>query len=871
MEFWKTYRIVKARRWMILGLLLITLLTVWVAKKVLEDQTQYVTSAIVLPSPEAMSTGGFYNTNKADLMNPTSDRYSRLAQFLQEIRTHFDSAVALAENDSIEQKRAVVQALSSKLNLDQINSQFAPSGKKKYEDLDAFIKTADEGQLDQILKNYSPDLNPAMWGTKNFTPQEKMQVHDGLTAVPVYDSSINTTPGSNTVTPVSTDYIQIGMHAADPNKATLLANLLAATFINGYKDAGLEEYNANINSAKKAEHGARVAYNQAQDALIAFKKNTPLVELGTTANAFISNMQQLKQKRDQAEVELQVAQKGASNYEQLAEATGQSLRTTLDPLGRPQVQALQVQIAQDEEALDALKNTDLLPTHPRYQKAQGRVDAEKRELQALEAQPYVSVSVNPQYQSLKAQANAERSTAARAQQAIQALDAQITQQQQENETLPDQEKKLATLTENYNTSLLQKKAADANIASLARNQTSFNQGLISMETPATDAVPDTSGPSLAVLLIYGAILSLIIGIAAAIGLDYLDNSVQTIPDAEKLLGMPVSAVIPLMPPGDPRRQNRLTVSDPLSPIAEAYRLLRTDLLFTAEEKPFQSLMAATAKPGQGATTTICNLAVALATVGKRVILIDADLRRPKLHDFFSVSNEIGLTSLLRDECELEEALKVTDIDNLLVLPSGPLPLNPAELLASQKMRSLHDRLKPHTDFVLVDTPSAIAFSDSSILASYLDAVMIVVRAQETPRGSEVQLKNMLKKARANIVGVVLNGVKPQLVDSYFYHAAYYPQITTGNGHALGVASNGGVLPPPNGSNGHHGKQKTHERTLEGDTVGETIAGRPADESLENIESTVIMDDVIRDDIVTVTPQKSRGRFSLRRKPDNDQN
>ena len=220
---------------------------------------------------------------------------------------------------------------------------------------------------------------------------------------------------------------------------------------------------------------------------------------------------------------------------------------------------------------------------------------------------------------------------------------------------------------------------------------------------------------------------------------------QTIPDAEKLLGMPVSAVIPAMPPGDPRHQTRLTVSDPLSPIAESYRLLRTDLLFTAEDKPFKSLMAATAKPGQGATTTICNLAVALASVGKRVILIDADLRRPKLHGFFNVSNETGLTSLLRDECELEEALKVTDIDNLLVLPSGPLPLNPAELLASQKMRALHERLKPHTDFVLVDTPSAIAFSDSSILASYLDAVMIVVRAQETPRGSEIQLKNLLEQ------------------------------------------------------------------------------------------------------------------------------
>ncbi|MDQ2687139.1 MAG: CpsD/CapB family tyrosine-protein kinase, partial [Armatimonadota bacterium] len=197
----------------------------------------------------------------------------------------------------------------------------------------------------------------------------------------------------------------------------------------------------------------------------------------------------------------------------------------------------------------------------------------------------------------------------------------------------------------------------------------------------------------------------------------------------------------------------------------------------------------TAKPGQGATTTICNLAVALAQVGKNVILIDADLRRPHLHDYFGVSNDKGLTSLLQGECEMGEALKHTDIDKLVLLPSGPLPLNPAELLASPQMRSLHERLKPHTDFILIDTPSAIAFSDSAILASFMDAVLLVMRAQEAPRGGEGRVKELLTKARANVVGVVLNGVKPELVDSAYYHSAYYPQITT-------TLPNAGALPPP---------------------------------------------------------------------------
>jgi len=113
-------------------------------------------------------------------------------------------------------------------------------------------------------------------------------------------------------------------------------------------------------------------------------------------------------------------------------------------------------------------------------------------------------------------------------------------------------------------------------------------------------------------------------------------------------------------------------------------------------------------------------------------------------------------------------------------------VNPSELLASQKMRTLHERLKPHTDFILVDTPSAIAFSDSTILSSFLDSVLLVVRAQEAPRGGEHHVREMLNKARANIVGVVLNGVKPQLVDSYFYHSAYYPPppVERTGAHAL---------------------------------------------------------------------------------------
>ena len=869
MEFWKIYRIVKARRWMILGLLLITLVTVAIAYKVVDEQGQYTAATVVLPSLDAYNPSGYGGKGE---IGPTYGRMDRMAQFIQSIKLHaLPMAFDLATKSELDQKRAIVQSL-----VDKLTPKVADEVRNPHT-LQAMPETtldAKKVSLDAILKSQNIPTDPTIWVQHPISEDVRQGLASGLSASPVLEGGVNLTPGQNP-TPVTTDYLQIAL--SDPKhqgneggvETVQIVNLIAASFINDYAQQIVGGDSNEIAKTKKTQDKDKNDLRVAQDALTQFKEKQPYVELPTATNVAVSNLESLQHSRDGAEIQLKVAQKSAATFETLAETRGPSTVVSLDPRARPHYQQLQEEIADAQAALNAL-GTDLTPDNPRYQKQKAVLDTRIKERDDFLRQPYISATPNPEYPALKQEADQALAAAASAQQTIASLDAQIATQRAQNRGLPALQNTLERLFENVSEAKQRVATDAANVASLEHTHALFNAGQISFVQAASSAAPDASGPGLASLLLYGAILSLIIGVGAAVGLDYLDNSVQTIPDAEKLLGMPVSAVIPAMPPGDPRRLTRLTVSDPLSPIAESYRLLRTDLLFTAEEKPFKSLMAATAKPGQGATTTICNLAVALATVGKRVILIDADLRRPKLHSFFNVSNETGLTSLLRDECELEEALKVTDIDNLLVLPSGPLPLNPAELLASQKMRSLHERLKPHTDFVLIDTPSAIAFSDSSILASYLDAVMIVIRAQETPRGSEIQLKTLLNKARANVVGVVLNGVKPQLVDSYYYHAAYYPQVTANNGHNLDVVSNGGVLPPPlNGKNGHDGKNKTHERTLEGEDIAEAVSGQAPVAAHPNIEATAILDGMPSEDIVTVTPPKPRSRFSLRRRPGDD--
>lgn len=778
MEFWRLYRVVVARRWIILALVLLALVTVVAAKKIADDRMQYTAFSIVYPSTEAMKAGGMFQDNKSGVLGQTYDRPSRLSLFIQSIKGQQDTALDSVAEPPLEQKREIARALSNQLSgRDRVRY----AGPK-----------ASEATIDALLKHYRVPTDPAIWTARTVTPEMQQEVRDSLEdgVFPRLENSVNQTPGANNPTPTMTDYIQIQVHATNPQFALQIANLLAARFINYYHDSGAQAYQAQKSQAAEAQRQANKTLDRAQTALVNFEQQTGIVNLPLQSTNSVNNLQSLQQSRDQAQTQFAAASQSVAELTNQLRSTPPTLDTKLNPQARPEVQQAEVTLEKEQAALQTMADR-YTPDYPPLQHARQQLKHDQAAYQKLLAQPYVSSTANPRYAQVQTELGTARNQMVSAQATLKALDQRINVLKKSNSsTIPEAEKRLAKLQNAFTTAKNNKQAADKAYYQLVATNKEFNSGLITLTNPAEMALPDTTGPSLAALLVYAGILSLIIGVGIALGLDYLDNRVQTAGDAEKLLGMPISALIPALPSGDPRQVTRLLVTDPLSPGAEAYRLLRTDLLFTAEDKPFKSLMCATAKPGQGATTTICNLAVALAQIGKRVILIDADLRRPHLHDYFGTSNETGLTTLLRNECELEEALKITDVDNLLLLPSGPLPLNPAELLASPRMRTLHERMKPHTDFILIDTPSAIAFSDSAILASFMDAVLLVMRAQEAPRGGEGRVKEMLAKARANVVGVVLNGVKPQLVDSYYYHSAYYPQITTA------PPPTAGALPPP---------------------------------------------------------------------------
>jgi capsular exopolysaccharide synthesis family protein len=215
----------------------------------------------------------------------------------------------------------------------------------------------------------------------------------------------------------------------------------------------------------------------------------------------------------------------------------------------------------------------------------------------------------------------------------------------------------------------------------------------------------------------------------------------------------------------------ITHENPKSPISEAYRALRTNIQFSAIDEDLKVIMVTSAGPGEGKSTTINNLAVAYAQSDKRVLLIDADLRKPTVDSAFNVSNRLGLTSLLTNQVQLNEVVRDSIVPNLDILTSGPIPPNPSEILASKRLVSLLDELKGSYDLILIDTPPAIAVTDAQIVATKCDGVILVVDSGKVKRDIAAKAKANLEHVKARILGVVLNNVERKNKDSYYYY--YY--------------------------------------------------------------------------------------------------
>jgi succinoglycan biosynthesis transport protein ExoP len=292
-----------------------------------------------------------------------------------------------------------------------------------------------------------------------------------------------------------------------------------------------------------------------------------------------------------------------------------------------------------------------------------------------------------------------------------------------------------------------------------------------IEEAAVPTTPIGAGWKLQVLL--AAAIGMVLAVAAAFLLEYLDDTIKTPADVDQAMHLTTLVGISRIP-GEKLAEKLITTKHPKSPISEAYRVLRTNLQFSSLDEPVRTLLITSPNPVEGKSTTVANLGVVMAQTGKSVIVVDADLRRPVLHRIFGVENEQGLTdALLSAEPSLDGHLQPTGVDNLRLLTTGPLPPNPSELLGSQRMATLIERLKEQADVVLFDSPPSLAVTDASVLATQTDGVLIVADAGRTRRTLAKESVARFQQVGANLLGVVLNRLRVGRSGYYYYYYYYY--------------------------------------------------------------------------------------------------
>jgi len=215
----------------------------------------------------------------------------------------------------------------------------------------------------------------------------------------------------------------------------------------------------------------------------------------------------------------------------------------------------------------------------------------------------------------------------------------------------------------------------------------------------------------------------------------------------------------------------ITAVAPKSPISEQYRTVRTNIQYSSIDGEMRVLMVTSSGPGEGKSTTVANLAVTFAQLGKKVLLVDADLRKPTVHHTFSVNNQVGFTTVLTKQASLEKAVVETDEQDLYVLTSGPIPPNPAELLSSKSMEQFIEEAKEQFDFVLFDTPPLLAVADPQILANQCDGSILVVYSERTEIDQAKKSKELHENAKGKLLGVLLNQKELKNSDYYYYYGA----------------------------------------------------------------------------------------------------
>ncbi len=562
------------------------------------------------------------------------------------------------------------------------------------------------------------------------------------------------TPGPSTV-------LKIAYQDADPVRAMHVANAIARA----YQEKRIERRSKEAQQTESflAEQLERVreSLGTSEKRLGEFKTKEGIVELSKSAESLVERIAELEKDRVLISLDLRSAR---NLYRRLIESQGSNKEFILSTAASPD--PIIGQLAQTLSQLEVKRQAMLQEFTERHPEV-AAIDSQIKELKNR-----ILLTVKNSIDGLeKRQETIENA---------------IKENESNLKKLPGAERELAIMTRSFRTNeeiylLLLKKYEEARIA---RAATVANMDIVD---PAILPLFPVK-PRLKINLPLGATVGLMFGCFLAFFLEYLDDSIKDEEDVKNAVNLPIFATIPhdsahdgkkslFLPGREQRRERRLiSLDDRKSVVAEAYRSFRTNIQFTGIDKSAKSYLITSPGSGEGKSTITANLGIVLSSLGSRVLIVDADLRKGRLHEIFKLNNSQGLSIVLSSDIRWDEVVKETQHDGLFLLPSGPYPPNPSELLASRRMKEFMSLARERFDYVLYDSPPVILVSDACIIGTSVDGIFIVARAGTTGRNALRKAREILPSPPYNVYGVILNDmefVRSRYYGYYGYGYYYY--------------------------------------------------------------------------------------------------
>lgn len=599
---------------------------------------------------------------------------------------------------------------------------------------------------------------------------EVIQKKDLKTTPELYDKQLD-------IQELTSRMLRVSYKDEDPKRAAEVVNTHVKIGVERYTSLRSQEARKQLDRVKHDQDVAKRALTYASNRLEQFKTSRKITSLDKQTEEMTKRANQLEADRTAAEAELRTVSAQVDNAE-VALARMPATKTTEKNITQTEVlEKLKLDRNELAKTLEKLK-AQYTEDHPAVQRAQQELDRAETRLKDEQSRltTVKEVVPNPDREVLATTLRDLRRTRDGLSAKVRSLTARSSGLQAEVAQQAGLDVELNLLNQQY--TLAEQRL---NGLTLRQQQLEMAMGMLDRgesigtvdRAGGVNPPADLSRGRTLKLSALAFVMSLAVCLALSIAMEMSDRRVHSVEDVEVLTQLPVVSVIRQLPGRASQGSLCLTAErDPASHLAESYHFLANHVLRHTLQRESTVLMAATARPGQGATTALSNLAVALARAGRQVILVEADLRRPFLHEAYGCGSKPGLTDVLQERVSVDDALYPTPVKNLRLMPSGSTVPDPWSLLWQPSMGLTVQALREKVDYVIFNVPSATVFADALCVAPHVDGAIMVMRTSEMPNGAEQKVQQWLEEVQVPVMGVVLNGVPSKQMDTFEFHRSY---------------------------------------------------------------------------------------------------